>query len=329
MIRYFSTLTLLAFFSSSLQAAIIKVHFVNADKTPLAGVSVKVVIANPLPGKVGEITTVQNGSLPTSGSTNSTSAGGPPQMVGQQNGILVGAQGGMGSGGPEDFSPDLKKVFKSDKNGEVVLGALLPGSYKLVAEKKGYGSIAARGFEMTKKDQDITVTMYSTAIMDRFNKLQKEGNDALTQQNFSVAVDRYQEMLKIMPDEPVIYSNLAKAYAVQNNWDKAIPAAQKAAELDSVQFGKFSKTIQSLELYSKAQQLVNQRDFSKAIDTLKQAVILDDANPEFYYVLAVAYGQQQNYIDGGKYIEQALKIRPDDEVYLNYQKILKNNAAKK
>ena len=325
MSRFFSTLALLAFFSSSLQAAIIKVHFVNPDKTPLAGVSVKVVIANPLPGKVGEIQTVQNGSLDTSSSASST--GGPTKMIGQQNGILVGASGGMGSGGPEDFSPDLRKVFKSDKNGEVVLGSLLPGSYKLMAEKKGYGSIAGKGFEMTKKDQVLTVTMYSTAIMDQFNKLQKEGNDALTQQNFSVAVDRYQEMLTIMPDEPVIYSNLARAYAVQNNWDKAIPAAQKAAELDSVQFGKFSKMIQSLELYSKAQQLVNQRDYPKAIDTLKQAVALDDANPEFYYVLALAYGQRQKFTEGERYIEQALKIRPDDEVYLNLQKTLKNNAA--
>lgn len=125
----------------------------------------------------------------------------------------------------------------------------------------------------------------------------------------------------------MIVAGLAKAYAAQNDWEKAIPAAQKAAGLDNAQFEKFAKVIQSLELYSKAQQWLNQQDHSKAVEVLNQAVALDGTNPEFYYDLALAYGYQKNYAEGEKYIEQALKAKPGDETYLNLQKILQHNAA--
>jgi Flp pilus assembly protein TadD len=320
MIRFFSTLTLLAFFAMGLQATTVKVHFVNPDKTPVAGVSVTVVNTNPLLPKLPTIQSVTYGS--TEVRSSSSSGSGTPAPIGQTNGVLVGY-----SGGPDDFSPDVGKVFRSNKNGEISFGLLILGSYKIVSQKKGYGTIGDKAFEMTTKDQELTVTIYSAAILDQVRKLQAEGNSALTQQQYNVALDRYQEMLKIMPDEPVIYSNLSQAYAYQEDWEKAIPAAQKAAELDNVQFGKFSKMIQALELDAKAKQLINQRDYPKAIETLNQAVALDNTNAELFYGLALAYGRQKNYTEGQKYIEQALKIKPYDSVYLSLQETFKSHTT--
>lgn len=331
MIRFLSTMMLLFFFSLSLQAAKIKVHFVDTGKNPVTGVHVRVAIANPLPPKVGEVMSVTHGSMSSSSSGGASSSGssaasGPAQMVGQQNGILIANQGGKGSGGADEFSPDANRLFISDKKGEIVFGALLPGSYKIVAEKKGYGLIAGKPFEMTKKDQELTIILYSAADAEKFGKLQTEGNDALSAQNYVVAAARYEEMAKIMPDEPIIYSNLAKAYAGQNDWDKAVPAAQKAAELNNTEYGQLSKTIQSLGLYSNAMRLINQQNYLKAIDTLTQAAAIDNTNPEIYYGLAMANLNQKNYAEGEKCIEQALKIKPSDEIYLGLQKMLKNRA---
>lgn len=331
MIRFFSMLALLALFSLSLQAAKIKVHFVNLDKSPVEGVSAKVISPHPLPpgGKVPAGGAMGGGGGMGGGDDMDGGGASGGKGGGMGGGADMGGAGGQGMGpsGLGQLAPEVNKVNKSNKRGEVQFHDLPPGKYVLVADKQGYGPIKGVVFEMSDKDQELTATLYSEATLDQLKKLQAEGNDALNQQNFSVAVDRFQEILKVLPNEAGVYAGLARAYAAQIDWEKAIPAAQKAGELDNAQFGKLGKIIQSFELYSKAQELLGKPDYPKAIDALNQAVGLDDTNPEFYYGLALAYGHQKNYAEAEKYVEQALKIKPDDDAYLNLQKVLKHNAA--
>ena len=57
---------------------------------------------------------------------------------------------------------------------------------------------------------------------------------------------------------------------------------------------------------------------SKAIKYLKKAVVLDPKNPDYYYLLALAYNDDKEYSDAEKNFRIALKLRPDSsDVYFH------------
>ena len=210
----------------------------------------------------------------------------------------------------------------ANKKGELSFEKLSPGDYQVLAQKSGYIPTKSEMIKVEGSDVDVTLKLVST---EYFNKLDEEGKAALQKQDYKGALARYQEMLALNPDNAMIWSHIARANAMLNDWDKALGAAQKAATLDPGQFENFAKQLQTWSVYTKGQEYLEQKNFPKAVEAFSKVVESDPNNAEAFYGLALAYGHQKKFVEAMKNIDQAVKLKPTDAEFLNVQKIIKHN----
>jgi tetratricopeptide (TPR) repeat protein len=221
-------------------------------------------------------------------------------------------------------TPSGEEIFrKSNKKGEAQFEKVPAGTYHLIAQLKDHMSVKSEPLQVADKDMDITLVL---AEGDAFQKVEAAGNTAFEQQKYEEALKHYQEALTMAPQAAVIWSNMAKAYAAMKNPDKATEAAQKAATLDPDQFGTLDKQVRAWVRFEEGKQLLEQKEFAKAVTALKEAVEGDSSLAEGYYGLALAYGHQHKYSEALTNIDMALKLKPDDKGFLEVKKILEHNA---
>ena len=214
------------------------------------------------------------------------------------------------------------QLKKANKKGELIFDKVKPGSYQVLAQKNGF--IPAKLDSVQVADSDVSVDL-KIVNMEYFTKIENAANAALQQQKFKEALDGYQQLLELTPSNATVWSNIARANAMSNNWDKANEAAQKAASLDP-SLAPFAKQIDGWGNYTKGQEYLNQKEFPKAVEVLTKAVEEDPTNGDAFYALALAYGHQKKYAEAIQNAEKALKIKPDDPEFQNVVKILKHNA---
>jgi tetratricopeptide (TPR) repeat protein len=215
------------------------------------------------------------------------------------------------------------QVKSANKKGDLNFDKVDAGDYQILAQKSGYMPLKSDVIKVAGADVELTLKLMN---LEYFNKLETSANTALQQQDFKGALQHYQELLTLAPDNAVTWSNIAKASAMLNDWPKALEAGQKAAALDPGQFENFSKQLQSWATYSKGQQYLEQKDFPKAVEAFLKVVEADPNNAEALYGLALAYGHQKNYQEALKSIDQALKLKPNEAEFLAVQKIIKHNS---
>ena len=227
--------------------------------------------------------------------------------------------------------PRAKLVEKSGKEipatkinkSEAEFDKIDPGEYQLWAEADGHVLNKSDWMTLGDKDSSLSLVVVSTEL---YKKKESEANELLTQGKYGDAIQAYQQMLEWSPQEPVVWSNLAKAYAGSNNADKAHEAAQKAASLDPKQFGDLEKQLKGWISWEQGRRALEAKDFPKAVQFITDALAADSSNAEAYYALALAYGHQRKYPEALKNIDQALKLKPGDSSYLEVKRILNHNA---
>ena len=65
------------------------------------------------------------------------------------------------------------------------------------------------------------------------------------------------------------------------------------------------------ELNNKAMTMMNEGNYTEAIERLKSSIDLDDSVFESHYNLAVAYTKSEDYINAMKTYQKAISLRPD------------------
>ena len=122
-------------------------------------------------------------------------------------------------------------------------------------QKDAKGAVVASNFlPLQQGIQKMQATLPSL-------KVKVQANDELNKKNFKQAVALYQEALKLSPDDPDTYYNLALALAYDNQFDAAQTAIDKAIALKSD-----DKGYTDLK-----QQLVQRAAIAKVRDVLTQA----------------------------------------------------------
>ena len=218
-----------------------------------------------------------------------------------------------------------KEVFgKVNKKGEVEFDKVEPGEYQLHGQSQGYMPNKSDWLSVPEKEASFTLTLVAE---DYYRKKEQEGNTALTQGKFAEAAGHYQKLLDLMPNEAVIWSNIAKAYVGAQQSQKAREAAQRAATLDPKQHGDLEKQLNGLINLEEGRVALENRDFPKAVSSLTQALSVDPTNADAFYALALAYGHQKKYPEALKNIDEALKLKPNEAGFLEVKRILTHNAG--
>ena len=216
-----------------------------------------------------------------------------------------------------------EQAVKANKKGEAEFEKVSSGTYHVHAQLKGYLVTKSESLQVSDKEMDVTLML---ADIDVFKKGETAGNAAFEQGHFQEALEQYQKLLAMAPTNAVTWSNIARAHAGLKNQDKAREAAQKAAAEDPEQFKTLEKQVLGWISFDEGRQLLEQKQFEKAVALLTEAVEGDPANAEGFYALALAYGHQGKYPDALKNIDLALKLKPDDKGFLEVKNILEHNA---
>jgi tetratricopeptide (TPR) repeat protein len=217
-----------------------------------------------------------------------------------------------------------KEFFGKTRKGEAEFDKVDGGEYQLWARAPGHLPNKSDWLTIDDKDSSFILTLVGEEF---YRKQESEANAALSQGKFPEAATHYEALLKLMPSEGILWSNLAKAYVGSKQPQKAREAAQKAASLDASQFGKLESQVRGWLSMEEGRQALESRDFPKAVAALTEAISLDSANADAYYALAIAYGHQKKYPEALENIEKALKLKPDDSGFLEVKRILTHNAA--
>ena len=125
---------------------------------------------------------------------------------------------------------------------------------------------------------------------------------AAQQENLARAVEQFQAILKIEPDDSFSALWLARLYRFENRHDEAEKVLRGVLEHDS-------ENGPALEQLS--QLLVDEGRSQDAIDLLEKAAN-DSSSPDVYDLLGDAYSQQKNYAKAEFAYQKAVDEDPDD-----------------
>lgn len=147
--------------------------------------------------------------------------------------------------------------------------------------------------------------------------------------NYDKFIHHSEKTLEELPDNPLILTSLAVAYAQKDgNADKAIEKADKGlmmlaalqrppqveqaqweAQLDQLKSdAHYALGTAYLEKFSKGDQSVSNPDLLKAIENLEKAVSLDPRYDTAYYRLAFAYVKKNDAESALKYYARAIAV---------------------
>lgn len=78
----------------------------------------------------------------------------------------------------------------------------------------------------------INIPKDDAEIKAKAEALKLEGNKAMAEKNFELAIDKYTEAIKVLPTNAVYYANRAAAYTNLKQYDKAVEDATTAIKID-------------------------------------------------------------------------------------------------
>ncbi len=131
-------------------------------------------------------------------------------------------------------------VVKSDKKGEYTQIGLVPGHYKVMAEKEKVGSQSLEGrvrigettelsFKLTPGGSGPSKEELAKAVA--IKKVFEEGVALSRTDDYDGALTKFAEAIAIVPTCAECYHNTGHAYAQKKEWDKSEQAYKKAIEL--------------------------------------------------------------------------------------------------
>jgi tetratricopeptide (TPR) repeat protein len=215
-----------------------------------------------------------------------------------------------------------EQAAKGNKKGEAEF-KVAAGTYELLAQVKDHLVVKSDPIQVSDQDSEIALIL---PAMDAFKKIEAEGNAAFEKGEFQLALENYQKLLEMSPNNAVTWSNVARAQAGLKNREKAKEAVQKAITMDPEQFKSLETQILSWISFSEGREFLEQKQFPKAVASLTEATAGDPTNAEAFYGLALAYGHQGKYDEALKNIDQAIKLKPGESGFAEVKKILEHNA---
>ncbi len=165
---------------------------------------------------------------------------------------------------------------------------------------------------------------------------------ALKNNNYQLAIDLFQRVVKLEPKHKDVWNNLGRAYLGLNQTDEAIKAFQKQIEIDPYdqyaynnlgrayeRQGKFDEAIKQYQKQIEVNPLdqfahgnlgevyIRQKKFAEAVPELEKAVTLQPKNPVLLISLGQAYIATNQTDKGMQQFEKAISVSPSPLTWNN------------
>ncbi len=163
-------------------------------------------------------------------------------------------------------------------------------------------------------------------------KVRSEADKALTEQKFDLAVQKYNEALKLQSNDPDLYYNLALALARARKFDDALQTIDKAVQLKpgEAAYADLRKKIvefKESEILNKAQEVLTEgdklfqaKDYTAALGKYQEALkmVPADRKPQQAVVLtqiAKTQAQLNQYEPAVQTFKKAIELAPENASY--------------
>jgi tetratricopeptide (TPR) repeat protein len=220
------------------------------------------------------------------------------------------------------IQPGVDVVAVSSKTGEVQFD-VASGSYKLMIRKAGFLPVVSR--EVTVGDAAVSIEPKLVTKL-ALDKLTKDAEEAVKKKKHKEAVELYKQVLVYFPQDGGFWANLAAAYRMDNDLDKAMGAIEQALKYDP-QFQDLHKDIVGTAAYEAGKKQLAQREFPKAVDSFTKSVKADSSYAPAFYGLALSYANQGLYPQALENIQKAVELSPNDAQYKDIHEKLKKAIA--
>jgi cytochrome c-type biogenesis protein CcmH/NrfG len=76
------------------------------------------------------------------------------------------------------------------------------------------------------------------------------------------------------------------------------------------------------EYINEAYRAIFRKDYRKAIELFKKAIVRDPNTPSYYYKLSITYARNNNLIEAMSAVKEATRLRPDCEIFQQHKQVL-------
>jgi len=218
--------------------------------------------------------------------------------------------------------PGVDIVAVSSQSGEVQFD-VASGAYKLMIRKAGFLPVVSR--EVTVGDTAVSVEpkLVTKLVLDN---LTKDAEEAVKKKKHKEAAELYKQVLIYFPQDGGFWANLAAAYRMDNDLDKAMEAIEQASKYDA-QYQALEKEIVGTAAYEAGKKQLAQKEFPKAVNSFTKSVKADPTYAPAFYGLALSYANQGMYPQALENIQKAVELAPNDAQYKSIEDRLKKALA--
>ena len=174
------------------------------------------------------------------------------------------------------------------------------------------------------------------------NDLNESGMQAMKNNNFPMAINIFQQVVKLEPKHKTAWNNLGRAYLGLNQNEQAIAAFKKQTEIDPYDqfaYNNMGLAYENALKYDEARKqfqkqveinpldpfahgnlgvlYVKQRDFASAVPELEKAVELQPQNPLLLISLGQSYIATNQTDKGMAAFEKAISLAPNQIIWNN------------
>ena len=214
-------------------------------------------------------------------------------------------------GRAEDYAA-FRRVVEADKAQQITLENQLPGGGTVATENQSA------------------------------DDLNEAGMEALNNQKYGLAIDLFQQVVKLEPKHKYAWNNLGRAYLGTGQWEQAVTAFQKAIAINPYdqyaynnlgeayeQQAKYDDAIQQFRKQLEVNPLdpfahanlgrlfVNQKQYAQAVPELEKAVDLQPKNAVTEIELGQAYIGNNQTDKGMAAFDKAINLSPNPLVWNN------------
>lgn len=254
----------------------------------------------------------------------------------------------------------FKQNFKPKKDGSYAV-FLLDGTirYKITWAAEGYAPVSEtvklkigepniRNIPMSKGDAvapgGTVAAVQQQAKADPAVEAYNAGAALANEGKIAEAIAKMEEAIVAKPDLTAAHMALAKLYAREKQWDKAIASANKGLEVDSDDLGMWqvlhaaylakgdkAKAAEAQKklpananaLFNDAAKAINGGKDADAEPLLKQAIIADDKMAIAYYELGMLYVRSGNTAGAKENLMKYLELEPNGKDAATAKEMLK------
>ncbi len=190
----------------------------------------------------------------------------------------------------EEASKYIHKQYKLARSNDEKLEALVMLIYTYLnsptPEKcSHYLDFAFKHFEPTYALYYVTATYFETI------------------EEYDCAIDAYEKMLEIDPDESSIYTSISYCYSQEDNNEKAFEYVEKA-----IKHNEFS----SYNHYRKGRILTDMKEYGMAITSFLKSLDYDKSDVDSFQWISYCYSMLKDYEKSIEYANRAILLNKED-----------------